>query len=87
LGFAVVFILNLQGVENLGGFFGVCCVVYFKSLRCCETLEVFFDAAVFILTLQGVVKPWRFLCCCVVYFKSLRCCETLEVAAVLWCLF
>ncbi|MBC6425914.1 MAG: hypothetical protein GDA51_05485 [Ekhidna sp.] len=50
-------------------------------------MEVFFDAAVFILTLQGVVKPWRFLCCCVVYFKSLRCCETLEVAAVLWCLF
>jgi len=52
-------LLNLQGFENLGGFW-VCCGVYFKPPRCCETLEVFGFAAVFILTLQGVVKPWRF---------------------------
>ncbi|MBC6425912.1 MAG: hypothetical protein GDA51_05475 [Ekhidna sp.] len=50
-GVAVLFILTLQGVVKPWRFFWVCCGVYFKSLRCCETLEVFGVAVLFILNL------------------------------------
>ncbi|MBC6425915.1 MAG: hypothetical protein GDA51_05490 [Ekhidna sp.] len=49
-GFAVLFILNLQGFPKPWRFL-CCCVVYFNPPRCCETLEVFGVAAVFILNL------------------------------------
>jgi len=62
-GGAAVFILNLQGVVKPWRFFGVCCVVYFKPPRCCETLEVFFGfAAVFWLFFMDFYIAHAFIC-------------------------